>query len=98
MPLSPKQRHKLLMADRTRDAAWITTVIEELIEANPDTTLIEVEREFRDAGSQTYLVARPGKFQVVTGGKLAMLWAVGAAGMTVEQNRTALAAKPLATH
>ena len=37
MPFSPKQRHKLLMAERTRDAAWITTVIEELIEANPDT-------------------------------------------------------------
>jgi len=69
-------------------------VIEDLIEANPDTTLIEVEQEFRDAG----LVAHPGKFQVVTGGRLAMLWAVGAAGMTVEQNRTALAAKPLATH
>ena len=96
MPISPKQRHKLLMAERTRDAAWITTVIEELIEANPDTTLMDVDQEFRDAGSQTYLVARQCKFQVVTGGRLAMLWAVSAAGMTVEQNRTALAAKPLA--
>ena len=30
MPLDPKQRHKLLMADRTRDAAWITAAIEHL--------------------------------------------------------------------
>jgi|KBSMisStandDraft_5_1062788.scaffolds.fasta_scaffold587383_2 hypothetical protein len=95
MPLSPRQRHKLRMADRTRDAAWITTVIEDLVAANPETALFEIEQEFRDAGSQTYLIAGPGKFQVVTGGRLAMLWAVGVAGMTVEQNRAALAAKPI---
>jgi hypothetical protein len=40
------------------------------------------------------VIAGPGKYQVVTGGRLAMLWAVGAAGMTVKQNRAALAGKP----
>jgi hypothetical protein len=91
MPLTPNQRHKLLMADRTHDAGWIVAVIEDLLEANPTVTLLEIEQELRDAGAQTYLIAGSGKFQVVTGGRLAMLWAVAAAGMTVEQNRAALA-------
>ena len=79
------------MADRTHDAGWIVAVIEDLLEANPTVTLLEIEQELRDAGAQTYLIAGSGKFQVVTGGRLAMLWAVAAAGMTVEQNRAALA-------
>lgn len=85
------------MADRTLDAAWITVVIEDLLEANPETTLLEIDQELRDAGSQSYLIASPGKFRVVTGGRLTMLRAVAAVGMTVEQNRTALAGKPLST-
>ena len=95
MQLSPKQRHRLLMAVRVRDAAWVAAVIEDVVAANPETALLEIDQEFRDAGSQTYLIAGPGKFQVVTGGRLAMLWVVGVAGMTVEQNRAALAAKPI---
>jgi hypothetical protein len=83
------------MADRTRDATWIAVVIEDLLDANPGTTLPEIDQELRDAGSQSYLIASLGEFRVVTGGRLAMLRAVAAAGMTVEQNRTALAGKPL---
>ena len=44
MPLTPKQRHKLLMAG---DAAWIAVVIEDLLAANPDTTLPEIDYELR---------------------------------------------------
>lgn len=79
------------MADRTRDATWIAVVIEDLLDANPGTTLPEIDQELRDAGSQCYLIAGPGKFRMVTGGKLAMLRAVVTVGMTVEQNRTVLA-------
>ena len=96
MPITPKQRLKLRMADRTHDAAWITAVIEDLLAANPETTLLEIDQEFRDAGSPTYLIASPDKLEVITGGRLAMLRAVGAAGMTVKQNRAALAGRPLA--
>jgi hypothetical protein len=95
MLLTPKERHKLRMADRTHDAAWITAVIEDLLQANPDITPLEIEKELRDAGSQTYLVAGPRKFQVITGGRLSMMRAVTAAGMTVAQNSAALAGKPL---
>ena len=94
MPLTPKQRYALLMAGRTGDAGWIAAVIEDLLKADLDTNLLEIDQELRDAGAQIYLVAGPGKFQVVTGGWLAMRAAVARAGMTAEQNRAALADKP----
>ena len=59
MPLTPKQRHKLLMADRTGDAAWIAVVIEDLLAANPDTTLPEIDYELRSAAAQAYLSPCP---------------------------------------
>ena len=99
MPLSPRQRHKLRMADRTRDAAWITTVIEDLVAANPETALFEIEQEFRDAGSQTYLIAAPGTaagFEVALGA-FAFRRRLVAAGMTLAQNRAALAVKPISS-
>jgi NADPH-dependent ferric siderophore reductase len=93
MPLDPKQRHRLLMADRTADPAWISAVIEHLIAADPTVALAEVEEAFRDAACASYLIACPGKsFQVVTGGMPAMQAAVAAVGLSPEQNRTALAA------
>jgi len=93
MTLSPKMRHKLLMAERTRDDAWIALVIVDLLAANPETTLLEIDQEFRDAGARAYLVATPGTaagFEVVLG-EFAFRRRVAAAGMTVEQNRAALA-------
>jgi hypothetical protein len=88
--ITPHQRHKLLRADRTRDAGWIAAVIEDLLEVNPTATLLEVEQEFRDAGAKSYLVATPERFEIVFG-LPAMLAAVGAAGMTPEENRAMLA-------
>jgi hypothetical protein len=93
MPLTPKQRHKLRMADRTRDARWITTVVGDLIAENPDTNLFEIEQELRAAAAQAYLIATPGTaagFEVVLG-VFALRRRLAAAGMTLAQNRTALA-------
>ena len=69
MPLTPNQRHKLLMADRTHDAGWIAAVIEDLLEANPTVTLLEIEQELRDAGAQTYLIAGSGNAVGGRGGR-----------------------------
>ncbi len=47
MQLSPKQRHRLLMAVRVRDAAWVAAVIEDVVAENPETALLEIDQEFR---------------------------------------------------
>jgi hypothetical protein len=81
------------MADRSRDSAWITGVIEDLVAANPDTNLFEIEQELRNAAARTHLIATPDTaagFEVVLGA-FAFRRRLAAAGMTVEQNRTALA-------
>ena len=86
--LDPKQRHKLLMADRTGDATWIAAAIEHLLAADPTVTLLEIETAFRDAACATYLIACPGKtFQVLVGGLLAWRSALAEAGVTPEANR-----------
>lgn len=93
MPLDLKQKHRLLMAGRTRDAAWITAVIENVLAADPTITLDEIEGAFRDAAATTYLVGTADRFEVVIG-MPAMLAAIGAAGMTAAENLAALAATP----
>jgi hypothetical protein len=97
MSLSPKQRHKLLMADRTGDAAWIAVVIEDLLTANPDTSLPEIDYELRSAAAHAYLVAMPSTaagFEVVLG-EFAFRRRIAATRMTAEQNRAVLAGKPV---
>jgi hypothetical protein len=86
--LDPKQKHRLLMADRTRDAAWITAVVENMLAADPTVTLAEVEAALRDAAAQAYVIGSPGKFSIVIG-MPAMLAAVGAAGVTAAEKRAA---------
>ena len=90
--ITSKRRHKLLMADRTGDAAWITAAIEHLVAADPTVTLDEIEGALRDAAGSAYLVADE-RFEVVIG-MPAMLAAVAAVGMTPLENRVALAGKP----
>ena len=86
-----KQRHQLLLADRTRADAWITAVVEHLLAADPTVTLAEVETAFRDAAALSYVIAgRDKTFCVITGGMPAMLAALGEAGRRPEQNRQAL--------
>jgi hypothetical protein len=96
MPLDPKQRHRLLMADRTADPAWISAVIEHLIAADPTVALAEVEGALRDAAAHSYVIGGPGKFSVVIG-MPAMLAAIAAAGITAAANRAMLAGTPIAT-
>jgi len=52
MPLSLQHRHAVLLADRTRDVRTITTVVREVLAANPQTI-----SKRRAAAGQAYLVA-----------------------------------------
>ena len=57
MPLSLQHRHALLLAERTRDISTITTVVtEEVLAANPETSLLVIETALRQADRQAYLV------------------------------------------
>jgi hypothetical protein len=67
MPLSIQHRHALLLADRTHDVGVITTVVVEVLAANPDTNLFEIEEAFRDSAAAAYLVATTEGFEVVLG-------------------------------
>jgi len=91
MPLSAQHRHALLLADRTHDVGVITTVVAEVLTANPDTNLLEIEQAFRENAAAAYLVATTEGFEVVLG-MMAMLAWVGKAGVTAAENRAALAA------
>src|SRR6478735_4618062 len=91
MPLSLQHRHAGLLADRTRDVRTITTVVTEVLAANPKTTPIDIETALRAAAGQAYLVANSttAGFGIVLG---MSAWQAPLAdvGVTVEQNWTAL--------
>jgi hypothetical protein len=91
MPLSDQHRHALLLADRTHDVGVVTTVVAEVLTASRETNLLEIEQAFRDGAAAAYLVATSDGFEVVLG-LMAMLAAVGKAGVTSAENRAALAA------
>ena len=55
MPLSLQHRHALLLAERTRDIGIITTVVTEVLAANPETSLLDIETALRHADRQAYL-------------------------------------------
>jgi hypothetical protein len=57
MPLSLQHRHAVLLAGRTRDVRTITTVVTEVLAANPETSLLDIETALRDADRQAYSVA-----------------------------------------
>jgi hypothetical protein len=92
MPLSLQHRYAVLLADRTRDIRTVTTVVTEVLEANPGTTPLDIETALRTANGQAYLVANRtmASFQIVLG-RPAWHAALDDAGMTVEQNWAALA-------
>ena len=92
MPLSLQHRYAVLLADRTRDVRTITTVVTEVLAANPKTTPLDIETALRAAaGGQTYLVANgtTAGFEIVLG-MPAWHAALADAGVTVEQNWAAL--------
>ena len=88
--LDPKQRHKLLTADRTKDVSWFRAAIEHLMAADPDVSLDEIEDVLRAAAGTAYLVGTAKGFEVVIG-FTAWRDVLAAAGVTAEQNRLALA-------
>ena len=94
MPLSLQHRYAVLLADRTGDVRTITTVVTEVLEVAPETTLLDIETALRDADRQAYLVANNTTvgFEVVLG---VPAWhaALANAGVTVEQNWAALATR-----
>jgi len=88
---SLQNRHAVLLADRTRDVRTITTVVTEVLAANPETTPLDIETALRAAARQSYLVANsttPG-FEIVLG-MPAWQAALADVGVTVEQNWAAL--------
>ena len=94
MPLSIQHRHAVLLADRTHDVGVITTVVTEVLAANPETTPLDIETALRAAFGQAYLVANSttAGFEIVLG-MPAWHAALADAGMTVEQNWAALASR-----
>ena len=55
MPLSSQHRHAVLLADRTRDVHTISIVVTEVLAANPETSLLDIETALRTANRQSYL-------------------------------------------
>ena len=92
MPLDPKQRHRLLIADRTRDPDAVTAVIAALRNENRGPTFVEIEDALRAAAGVSYLISTAEGFEVVIG-FAASRRALAKAAMTPEQNRAALAGK-----
>ena len=92
MPLSLQHRYAVLLADR--DVRTITTVVAEVLAANPETTPLDIETALRAAAGEAYLVANSttAGFGIVLG---VPAWdaALADAGMTVEQNWAALATR-----
>ena len=91
-----QHRHAVLLADRTRDVRTITTVVTEVLAANPETTPLDIETALRAAFGQAYLVANSttAGFEIVLG-MPAWHAALADAGVTVEQNWAALATRRL---
>ena len=87
--LNPHQRRRLLAADRSRNAGVVTAAITEVLAANPDADLFDVEMTFRDGAAQAYVIAGASTFSIVIG-MHEMLMAITAAGMTIKQNQAGL--------
>ena len=94
MPLSLQHRHAVLLANRTRNVRTITTVVTEVLSANPETTPLDIETALRAAAGQAYLVANSttAGFEIVLGIQ-ARDAALANAGVTVEQNWAALSTR-----
>jgi hypothetical protein len=92
MPLDPKQRHRLLISDRTRDPDAVTAVIAGLRNENRGPTLAEIEDALRAAAGVSYLIGTAEGFEVVIG-FAASRRALAKAGMSPAENLAALAGK-----
>ena len=93
MPLALAQVHRLLVADRARDAGVIRRAIAEVLAANPETSLLEIETALRDGAAQAHLIASGAGLSIVFGFP-AWRAALDKVGRTPEQNRQALITPP----
>jgi hypothetical protein len=85
--LTPQgRRAKVLVALRLLPDAW--REVDEKTDG-----ILEIETALRDASAENYLIA--GTKLSIVRGMPAMLLTLAAAGVTVEQNRAAVAGKPL---
>jgi len=84
----------LVVAAGPVDVRTITTVVTEVLSANPETTPLDIETALRAAAGQAYLVANSttAGFEIVLG---MQAWhsALDDAGVTVEQNWAALSTR-----
>ena len=90
--LTADQRHQLLRADRSRDAGVIRRSIAEVLAANPETSLLEIETALRDGAAQAHLIASGAGLSIVFGFP-AWRAALVAGGMTPAANRAMLTAR-----
>jgi hypothetical protein len=93
MPLALAQVHRLLVADRARDSGVIRRAIAEVLAANPETSLLEIETALRDGAAQAHLIASGAGLSIVFGFP-AWRAALDKVGRTPEQNRQALITPP----
>jgi hypothetical protein len=62
MTLSLQHRYAMLLAGRARDVRTVTTVVTEVLEANPDTSPLDIQTAIRTANGQAYLVGNRQEF------------------------------------
>jgi hypothetical protein len=69
--ITPEQRHRLLMADRTFDeharSSNVAAAIIDVLNDNPEATLYDCELAFRDAAGRSYVIANGDGFRIVFG-------------------------------
>jgi hypothetical protein len=86
------QVRTLLLAERSRDVAVISEVVDAVLATSPEVSPLDIEMVFRDAGSPVYLIGKPELTIVI--GMPEWRRALGRLKMTPEQNRQALAGEP----
>jgi DNA-binding CsgD family transcriptional regulator len=91
MSISPTQRRRLIVADRSFDPAAIATVVASVLAENPALSLLDAEVAFRDARCAAYLLALGPGFEVIVGIR-ACLIRLAALDRSFDQNREMLAA------
>ena len=92
MPLSLQHRHAVRLADRTRDVRTITTVVTEVLAANPETTPLDSTPRFAPPPGKYLANSTTAGFEIVLG-KAAWQAALADSGVTVEQNWAALSTR-----
>jgi hypothetical protein len=94
--LSSRHRRQLLKAERTQHVGTITAAIDAILKDEPTATPLDVEMVFREATTNTYLIAtdRPGEYLICFGGLANLLAQLALVETTLQTNRAALALTP----